>query len=81
MNIINQTPNQELFAKLEINTDEISIEQLAEYTAVEYFLTVEDEPSPDADNLQKINRYLEALEYGKEAANRIVHLIATQNTQ
>lgn len=49
-----------LFAKLEIDLDEVPIEQIAEYTAVEYYLTVEDDPPPDATNLDKVRRYLEA---------------------
>ncbi|BAY95236.1 MULTISPECIES: hypothetical protein [unclassified Tolypothrix] len=58
-----QTPGQLLFAKLEINLDEIPIEQLADYTAVEYYLTVEDEPPPNATNLEKVRHYLEAFHH------------------
>jgi tetratricopeptide (TPR) repeat protein len=49
-----------LFAKLGIDLDEVPIEQIAEYTAVQYYLTVEDDPPPDATNLDKVRRYLEA---------------------
>ena len=49
-----------LFAKLGIDIDEVPIEQIAEYTAVQYYLTVEDDPPPDATNLDKVRRYLEA---------------------
>lgn len=81
MNITTQTQNQKLFAKLEINVDEIPIEQLAEYTAVEYFLTTEDEPSPEADNLQKVNRYLEAFHHLREVEDwKRAHLIISEHS-
>ena len=38
------SPKLLLFEKLLINLDETRIEELNDYIAVEYFLTVEDEP-------------------------------------
>lgn len=61
-----QTPGQLLFAKLGINLDEVPIEQLSDYTAVEYYLTVEDEPPSDAANIEKVRRYLEAFHHLSE---------------
>jgi tetratricopeptide (TPR) repeat protein len=58
-----QTPGQLLFAQMEIDLDEVPIEQLAEYTAVEYYLTVEDEPPSDAANIEKVHRYIEAFHH------------------
>jgi len=58
-----QTPGQLLFTKLGINLDEVPIEQLSDYTAVEYYLTVEDEPPPDATNLEKVRGLLEAVHH------------------
>jgi tetratricopeptide (TPR) repeat protein len=63
MNTELQTPGQLLFTKLGINLDEVPIEQLSDYTAVEYYLTVEDEPSHDATNLEKVRGYLEAFHH------------------
>jgi hypothetical protein len=60
MNTELQTPGQLLFTKLGINLDEVPIEQLSDYTAVEYYLTVEDEPPHNATNLEKVRGYLEA---------------------
>lgn len=57
------TPGQLLFAKLGIDLDEVPLEQLSDYTAVEYFLTVEDEPPPDSTNLEKVKRYTESLHH------------------
>ncbi|MFN6525575.1 hypothetical protein [Nostoc sp. ChiSLP03a] len=58
-----QTIGQLLFTQLKINLDEVTTDQLADYTAVEYYLTVEDEPPPDAVNLEKVRRYLEAFHH------------------
>jgi tetratricopeptide (TPR) repeat protein len=55
------TPGQLLFSKLKIDLDEVPIDQLAHYTAVEYYLMVEDEPPPDATNLEKVRCHLESL--------------------
>ena len=55
-----KTPSQLLFEELAIDLDKVSFEQLTNYVAVEYFLTVEDEPPSDATNLEKVNRYLES---------------------
>lgn len=58
---------QLLFEELEINLDEVPIEHLSNYTAVEYFLIVEDELSSDATNLEKVNRYIESFHHLSEA--------------
>ncbi len=58
-----ETPTQLLFEELAINLNEVPFEQLVHYTAVEYFLTIEDEPPSDATNLEKVNRYLESFEH------------------
>src|SRR5919202_5873487 len=55
-----QTLGQLLFAKLRLDLDEVPIDQLSNYTAVEYYLTVEEEPPHDAPNFEKVRRYLEA---------------------
>jgi tetratricopeptide (TPR) repeat protein len=49
-----------LFTQLAFNWEEIPLEYYAHYTAVQYYLTVEDEPPQDAIPLDKIRRYLEA---------------------
>jgi len=81
-----QTPGQLLFAKLGINLDEVPIEKLSDYTAVEYYLTVEDEPPQDATNLEKVRGYLEAFYHLSEvedweAASKIlsIHLDTPTN--
>lgn len=58
-----KTPGKLLFEKLAINLDAVSFEELINYTAVEYFLTVEDEPSSDATKLDKVKRYLESFHH------------------
>ncbi|VEP15844.1 Tetratricopeptide repeat protein (fragment) [Hyella patelloides LEGE 07179] len=58
-----KTSGQLLFEELEINLDEVPFEQLSIYTAVEYFLTIEDEPPSNATNLKKVNRYLESFHH------------------
>lgn len=55
------TPGQLLYARLGIDSRKIPLEKRQNYTAVKYFLTVEDEPPSDATNLEKVKRYLEAL--------------------
>ena len=55
-----KTPGQLLFEELEINLDKVPFEHLSNYTAIEYFLTIEDEPLSDATNLEKVSRYLES---------------------
>jgi tetratricopeptide (TPR) repeat protein len=55
--------SQALFLELEIIFDEIPLEKLAEYTAVEYFLTIEDTSPETASNLEKVRRYLEAFSH------------------
>jgi tetratricopeptide (TPR) repeat protein len=58
-----KTLGQLLFEKLDINYDKVSLEQLPHYTAIEYFLTIEDEPDSNARNLDKVNRYLESFHH------------------
>jgi tetratricopeptide (TPR) repeat protein len=58
-----KTSGQLLFEELAINLDEIPFQQLSNYTAVEYFLTVEDEPSTDATNLERVSRYLQSIHH------------------
>lgn len=58
-----KTPGQLLFEDLAINLGEVSFEDLVHYTAVEFFLIVADEPSSQASNLDKVNRYLESFEH------------------
>jgi len=77
-----------LFAKLGIDLDEVPIEQIPEYTAVQYYLTVEDDPPPDATNLDKVRRYLEAFYHlceveDWERASKIIemHLDTPHNTE
>ena len=55
-----QTLGQLLFAKLGLDLGEVPIDQLSNYTAVEYYLTLEEEPPHDATNFEKVRRYLEA---------------------
>ena len=59
------TDNSKISGQLwfEDNLDEVPIEKLVHYTAVEYFLTIQDEPSSDATNLEKVNRYLESFHH------------------
>ena len=57
------TPSQLLLPLLEINLDEVPIEQLDHYIAVENFLTDEEELPRDADNLKKVQKYLEAFHH------------------
>ncbi|OQW92677.1 MAG: hypothetical protein BWK78_00955 [Thiotrichaceae bacterium IS1] len=57
------TSSQKLFEKLAINWDEVPIEQLADYTAIEYYLTVEDELSINAPDTEKMRCYLESLHH------------------
>lgn len=58
-----KTSSQLLFEQLAINLDKVSFEQLPNYTAVEYFLTVEDEPDSNVTNFEKVIRYLEAFHH------------------
>lgn len=59
----NKTPGQLLFEQLAINLDEVPFKKLVHYTAIKYFLTVEDDPPSDTTNLAKINRYLESFHH------------------
>ncbi len=54
---------KDLYNHLNISLDKVSFEQLSNYTAVEYYLTIEDIPAPKATNLEKVNRYLEAFHH------------------
>ena len=49
-----------LYASWCINLDEVTIEQLDHYIAVENFLTDDDELPSDVENLDKVRGYLEA---------------------
>jgi tetratricopeptide (TPR) repeat protein len=49
-----------LFEKLGIDIDKVPIERISEYTAIQYYLTVEDNPSNSATNLEQIKRYLQS---------------------
>ncbi|WP_353931536.1 tetratricopeptide repeat protein [Okeanomitos corallinicola TIOX110] len=55
--------SQELYQSLEIDWENVSLNQLDKYTAIEYFLTLEDKPPESANNLQKINRYLQVFHH------------------
>ena len=57
--IANLTAGQKLFTALEIDLDAIPIEQLDEYLQIEYYLWSEDEPPANANNLKKVDRYLQ----------------------
>ncbi|GAX35331.1 tetratricopeptide repeat protein [Nodularia sp. NIES-3585] len=62
------TKSNQLFQALEIDFEVVSLNQLDNYTAIEYFLTLEDEPPENANNLQKINRYLQVFHHLCEVA-------------
>ncbi|MEM7556984.1 MAG: tetratricopeptide repeat protein, partial [Cyanobacteria bacterium P01_A01_bin.84] len=62
-NYKNQLSRLLLFNKLNINLDEVPFEQLVHYTAVEYYLTIEDELPADATNLEKVNKFLESFNH------------------
>ncbi|NET00803.1 MAG: tetratricopeptide repeat protein [Sphaerospermopsis sp. SIO1G1] len=53
------TKSQALYESLEIDWETVSLNKLDHYNAIEYFLTLEDEPPENANNLQKVNRYLQ----------------------
>ncbi|MGD2184398.1 tetratricopeptide repeat protein [Lusitaniella coriacea] len=53
----------ELFGQLDLDLDSVPLENLADYSAVYYFLMLEDEPPTDAGNLEKVHRYLEAFHH------------------
>jgi tetratricopeptide (TPR) repeat protein len=74
------TSTSELFAQLDLDLDSVPLENLVDYNAVYYFLMLEDEPPEDAENLEKVNRYLEAFHHLQNAQywNRALKvLIAT----
>jgi len=62
------TAGQRLFAALEIDLNTVPIEQLDDYVAIEYFLTLEDEPPADAKNLEKVDCYLQVFNHLSEAS-------------
>ncbi|MTJ51537.1 tetratricopeptide repeat protein [Anabaena sp. UHCC 0253] len=62
------TKTKQLYQALEIDFEIVSLNQLDNYTAIEYFLTLEDEPPENANNLQKINRYLQVFHHLCEVA-------------
>jgi tetratricopeptide (TPR) repeat protein len=66
MSVLNK--NIELYQSLAIDWETVSLNQLDKYTAIEYFLTLEDEPPENANNLQKINRYLQVFYHLCEVA-------------
>ena len=55
--------SQQLFASLKIDIDAVPLEELAAYSAVVYFLTLEDLPPDSASNLEKAHRHLRAFEH------------------
>ena len=61
--MLKKVNSQELFEELNINLDIVPLEELADYTAVFYFLTIEDEPPQNSTNLEKVNRYLQAFDH------------------
>lgn len=56
-------PGKVFFAELAINLDEVSLEQLDHYIAVENYLTDDEEPSLNASNLEQVSRYLNAFHH------------------
>ncbi|WP_148663123.1 tetratricopeptide repeat protein, partial [Scytonema hofmannii] len=52
-----------LFASWNINLEEVPIEQLDHYIAVENFLTEKDEPLQDAPPIKQVRGYLEAFHH------------------
>lgn len=55
-----KSEDQKLFPQLAINWDEVSLEYYSHYTAVEYYLTVQDQAYQEGDSLEKVRHYLEA---------------------
>lgn len=64
----NLTAGQRLFSALEIDLDTVPIEYLDDYIAIEYFLTNEDEPPANKNNLEKVDRYLQVFNHLGEAS-------------
>lgn len=56
-------PGQLLFSSWSINLDEVPLEQLDYYIAVENYLTDDYEPPADATNLDKVRGYLAAFHH------------------
>jgi hypothetical protein len=55
-----QEAGQSLFNGWNINLDEIPFKKLDHYIAVKNYLMDEEEPSPNAENIEKIRSLLEA---------------------
>ena len=53
-------PGKLLYANWDIHLDELPIEQLDHYIAIENFLTDDEVSPPNVDNLEKVRGYLEA---------------------
>jgi tetratricopeptide (TPR) repeat protein len=73
-------PGKLLYFGWNPNLDEVSIEQLDHYVAVENFLTDEEEPPPDAENLEKVQKYLEAFHHLYEVVDwkRVIAISAVR---
>ncbi|MEA5476002.1 tetratricopeptide repeat protein [Pseudanabaena galeata UHCC 0370] len=54
----NLTAAQELYAVLEIDLASAPLDRYEVYAAINYYLVLEDEPSEDVKNLEKVDRYL-----------------------
>nr|ADN17997.1 TPR repeat-containing protein [Gloeothece verrucosa PCC 7822] len=60
MSLTNLNTSKELFQRLNINLDEVPLEYLADYTAITYFLTIEESSPSYVSNLEKVRKYLES---------------------
>jgi len=56
-------PGRLLFANWGMNLDEVPLDQLDHYIAVENYLTDDEEPPPDATNIETVKGYLEAFNH------------------
>ncbi|MCW6038254.1 tetratricopeptide repeat protein [Spirulina subsalsa FACHB-351] len=59
--------NQSLFAQLEIDLTHLPLTHLSQYTAVQYFLTCQDDPPPNATPLEQVKPYLESFYHLSQA--------------
>ena len=66
-----QEAGQSLFNSWNINLDEVSFEQLDHYIAVKNYLMDEDEPSPNAENIEKVKGLLEAFYHLCDVEDRV----------
>ncbi|MEA5553733.1 tetratricopeptide repeat protein [Anabaena cylindrica UHCC 0172] len=64
----NLTRGQQLYIALEINLDIVPLDCLDKYIAIEYFLTIEDEPPENSKNIKKVDRYLQVFNHLCEAS-------------